>query len=104
LKGDEFLADIFLMIDSIQGESQDPDHKKEIEIISFSWSESNPAPVGVSPTPGKVVLNDLHLQMAVSKASLKLFLTCAKGEHIKTACLTVRKPGKGGEGRLGRCT
>ena len=90
------MADIFLMIENIQGESTDLFHKDEIEIVSFSWNENNPSS-GVSPTPGKVVMSDLSVQMAVSKASPKLFLFCAKGDHIRTAFLTVRKPGKGRE-------
>src|SRR5262249_22067891 len=35
-----------------------------------------------------------RFKMRVNKASPKLFLKCATGEHIKTALLTCRKAGK----------
>src|SRR5207302_7681252 len=43
---------------------------------------------------GKVQMQDFHFMMNVSKASPKLFLACATGEHIKEAILTCRKAGK----------
>ena len=88
------------MIEDMPGESTDPAHKCEIEVTSFSWSESNPTPVGVSVTPSKVAMNDLSVQMAVNKASPSLFLHCAKGQHVKSAILTIRKPGTGRENYL----
>jgi type VI secretion system secreted protein Hcp len=39
-------------------------------------------------------MQDFHFTMRVNKASPKLFLACANGEHIKTAVLTCRKAGK----------
>ena len=29
--------DIFLKINGIEGESQDSDHKNEIEVLAFNW-------------------------------------------------------------------
>ena len=37
------MADFFLKIDGIPGESQNPRHQGEIEVESFSWSDSSPA-------------------------------------------------------------
>jgi len=39
-------------------------------------------------------MQDFHFVMNVNKASPKLFLACATGEHIKKAVLTCRKAGK----------
>ena len=39
-------------------------------------------------------MQDFHFVMKVNKASPKLFLACAEGEHIKKAVLTCRKAGK----------
>ena len=43
---------------------------------------------------GKVQMQDFHFVMRVNKASPKLMLACAQGEHIKSAILTCRKAGK----------
>ena len=39
-------------------------------------------------------MQDFHFTMSTNKASPKLFLACANGEHIKSAKLTCRKAGK----------
>lgn len=43
---------------------------------------------------GKVSMQDFHFVMKVNKASPKLLVKCATGEHIKNALLTCRKAGK----------
>ena len=42
-------------------------------------------------------LRDFHFTMMINKASPKLMLACAEGEHIKKAVLTCRKAGGGQE-------
>jgi type VI secretion system secreted protein Hcp len=90
------LVDYFLKFDGIQGESQDKVHKNEIEIESFSWgaTQTGTASRGGGMGAGKVQMQDFHLVMSVNKASPKLMLACAQGEHIKSAILTCRKAGK----------
>jgi type VI secretion system secreted protein Hcp len=39
-------------------------------------------------------MQDFHFVMNVNKASPKLFLACANGQHIPKAILTARKAGK----------
>jgi type VI secretion system secreted protein Hcp len=39
-------------------------------------------------------MQDFSFSMRVNKASPKLFLACASGDHIKEALLTCRKAGK----------
>lgn len=89
-------ADYFLKIDGIDGESNDAKHSKEIEIESFSWGASNAGSHagGGGGGAGKVSMQDFHFTMRVNKASPKLMLACANGEHIKTATLVCRKAGK----------
>ena len=89
-------VDYFLKIDGIQGESQDKTHKNEIEIESFSWGESNSgtASKGGGMGAGRVAMQDFHFVMGINKASPKLMLACARGEHIKNAVLVCRKAGK----------
>jgi len=89
-------VDYFLKLDGIQGESQDKTHKNEIEIDSFSWgaTQTGTASRGGGMGAGRVAVQDFNFTMQVNKASPKLFLACAQGEHIKNAVLTCRKAGK----------
>jgi len=89
-------VDYFLKITGIEGESPDTKHKKEIEISSFSWGASNSgsAAFGGGHGSGKVSFQDFHFTLKLCKASPKLMLACANGEHIKDAILTCRKAGK----------
>jgi type VI secretion system secreted protein Hcp len=88
--------DYFLKLDGIPGESVDAKHKGEIDVLSWSWGESLPAPVnpGGGGGAGKVAMTDLHVSANLSKASPQLLLACAAGTHIKGAVLTGRKGGK----------
>jgi type VI secretion system secreted protein Hcp len=89
-------VDYFLKLDGIKGESQDKTHKDEIQIDSFSWGATNAgtASHGGGMGAGKVVMHDFNFVMGVNKASPKLMLACAQGQHIKSAILTCRKAGK----------
>ena len=89
-------VDYFLKIDGIDGESMQKGHEKEIEIMSFSWGESNAGSISgnLGGGSGKVSMQDFHFTVPVNKASPKLFLACATGEHIKSAVLVCRKAGK----------
>ena len=88
--------DYFLKIDGIPGESTDAKHKDEIEVLSWSWGETQeiaPSPGGGGGT-GKVAMTDLHVSANISKASPQLLLACASGKHIKSAVLAGRRGGK----------
>lgn len=89
-------VDYFLKIAGIDGESTDDKHKGEIDIDSFAWGEtqSGTGGRGGGGGAGKVSMQDIHFTAKVSKASNKLLLACASGEHLKEATLTVRKAGK----------
>lgn len=88
-------VDYFLKIDGIEGESQDHKHKNEIDIDSWSWgaTQSGSHASGGGGGAGKVSMQDFHFVMRINKASPKLMLACATGQHIKQAVLTCRKAG-----------
>jgi len=90
-------SNYFLKIDGIPGESLDAKHKDEIEVLSWSWGESQPAPVsaGGGAAGGKVAMGDLQVTTQTSRASPQLLLACAAGKHLKSAVLTGRKAGRG---------
>jgi type VI secretion system secreted protein Hcp len=91
-------VDYFLKIDGIDGESADETHRGEIIIDSFSWGMSNSGTFsgGGGGGAGKVSMQDIHFTRRLDKASPKLMLACATGQHIPTAKLTCRKSGSDG--------
>jgi type VI secretion system secreted protein Hcp len=89
-------VDYFLKLDGIPGESADAKHKDELDVLAFSWgvSQSGSSPGGGGGASGKAVFEDLLVVARTSKASPRLWLACASGQHIKSAVLTCRKAGK----------
>ena len=52
-------VDYFLKIDGIPGESQDDEHKDEIEVVSWYWSERlNGFDLGSAGGTGKLKMED----------------------------------------------
>lgn len=88
-------VDYFLKLQGIDGESTDSKHSGEIEVLSWSFGATQAGSFGAGSGggAGKVQMQDFHFVMKVNKASPKLMLACATGEHIKSAKLTCRKAG-----------
>jgi type VI secretion system secreted protein Hcp len=87
-------VDYFLNIDGIEGESNDAQFPKWIEVESWSWGVSQTIVRdggGGGAGAGKAVPQDLSIVKVVDKASPKLFLACAAGQHIKEVFLTGRR-------------
>lgn len=89
-------VDMFLKIEGISGESQDAKHKKEIDVLAWSWgaSQSGTTHIGGGSGAGKANFQDISVTKWVDSASHKLLGSVAKGTHIKEATLTVRKAGE----------
>jgi type VI secretion system secreted protein Hcp len=89
-------VDYFLKIDGIEGESTDAKHVGWLDVDSWSWGENQPLQpaTGSGGGAGKVHFRDFAFTTRVSKASPKLFLACASGQHLKQAQLVGRKAGK----------
>ncbi len=88
-------VDAFLKLDGIKGESGDSKHKDEIEIQSWSWGMHNEgtAHYGAGSGAGKVQVHDIQIVKRVDTSSPILMKSCAKGDHIKTGVMVVRKAG-----------
>jgi type VI secretion system secreted protein Hcp len=90
------VADYFLKVDGIPGESADAKHKDEIDVLAFSWglSQTGTAATGCGGASGRAVFDDLIVVARASKASPQLWLACANGTHLKSAVLTCRRRGE----------
>jgi len=88
----------FLEIEGIPGESLDPRHKDQIDILSWSLGVSVPAvPKSSAPgsAAGKTIERDFRFTMKVNRASTILFLKCAERQSIGKATLHIRSAGVG---------
>lgn len=86
---------MFLKIDGVDGESLDSTHAGEMEILSWSWGETNSGTFssGGGGGAGKVNMQDFHFVINMGKHTPILMQLCAKGDHIPTGLLTCRKAG-----------
>ena len=64
-------VDYFLKIEGIEGESLQKGHEKQIEIMSFSWGESNTGSFAgnLGGGSGKVSMNDFHFTVPVNSGT-----------------------------------
>lgn len=85
----------FLKIDGIEGESQDEQHKGEIELHSWSFGGTalGVLKAGSAASAGKFTAQDFQFAAKVSKASPMLFLACATGRRMPKATMSGRRIG-----------
>lgn len=88
-------VDMFIKIDTLEGESSDDKHKAEIDVLAWSWgmSQSGTTHMGGGSGAGKVNVQDVSFTKYVDKSTPNLLRACCKGTHFKQAVLTVRKAG-----------
>ena len=78
----------FLKMGDIKGESTDAAHPDEIDILSWSWGETNSGShTGGGGGAGKVSMQDFHFTMEYNKASPKIMESLANGQHFDDATL-----------------
>lgn len=89
------MADMFIKIDGISGESADKIHRGEIDVASWHWKMSQQSSVmsGSGGGAGKATVNDLEFIHQIDRASPNLMRYCLTGRHIPKAVLTARKAG-----------
>lgn len=87
------MAEMFLKLDGIEGESLDSAHAGEIEIKNWGWKTENHVrwDVNQGGQSTKVIVNDISLKKACDKASVTLHQNCITGKHIKNGTITCRK-------------
>jgi type VI secretion system secreted protein Hcp len=89
-------SDYFLKLDGVPGESQDKTHKDEIHVLQWSIAAAQPgasAIGGQGGGVGKVQFRDFHISKQVDKASPKLMVACASGQHFTNLVFTARRAG-----------
>jgi type VI secretion system secreted protein Hcp len=95
--GIDMARDMFLKIPGIKGESQDKDHKDQIDVLSWSWGavqhvvQSTGGGRGVS----KVNVADLQITKFVDASTPLLMEAACTGKHFDDVLLYIRKAGGG---------
>lgn len=84
----------YIKIDDIPGESESPEHRGAIDILSWSWGASNSTTSSSTGGggAGKVSMQDFTITKYVDKATPKLFLNCATGKPTASLELLVELP------------
>lgn len=84
-----------LKIDSIDGESPDPDYPGYFEIYNWTWDMFmiQTMQTGSGMASGKASLGSFGFDKTTDKASALLAQACASGQHLKNALLICRKQG-----------
>jgi len=89
--------DAFIKIDGIPGESTDDKHKDWIEVLSYSFGVSQMASATASSSGGasaeRANFQDFSIVKTLDKASPKLTLACASGQHIKEITVELCRAG-----------
>lgn len=88
--------DAFRKIAGIDGESTDEKHTNWIEILSYSWSVSLPqatTPSKRGVVAARATFRDFSIHKRLDKASPKLMLACASGQHFKAVTLELCRTG-----------
>ena len=96
-------VDAFLQLDGIKGESQDKAFPDAIEILNWSWGMTNSAAgfaymsLSAQARATKPKVRDIRLTKRADKSSPALAEALLHSREIKSATLTMRKAGGGGQ-------
>ena len=95
------LANIYLKLDGIDGESTAKNHKKEIDVFSYEQgldqSVFHTGGSGASIAVGKAKFSPVRFRKDVDVASIPMLLACAQGKSIKEAVFTFTRGASGFE-------
>ncbi|SRR6266567_238561 len=86
-------TDFFLLLDGIEGESNDLKHKGELQLSGYSRGSASPRDSATGMATGKAIWDDAHFTMRIDKSLTKLMESCGNNRIIKKAVLTCRKAG-----------
>ncbi|WP_028227614.1 Hcp family type VI secretion system effector [Paraburkholderia ferrariae] len=89
------MADIFIKIDGISGESRDAAHPDEVEVLHWGWhiAQQSGMHSGSGGGAAKASVSDLHFTHAIDRASPNLASYCFQGKPVPRVVLTMRKAG-----------
>ena len=86
--------DIFLCIEGLEGETQDPRHPGCMDVLAWSWGMSTPGEqhTGGGGGAGKVSVQDISFTKYVDKSSPDIMLHTANGKVFPKVEIYLHKP------------
>lgn len=88
------MADCFIKLEQVAGESGDADFKDHIQVESWGWGISQHVSAGWDrAAAGKATVADLVFTHRVDNASPALFALCARNHVIPNGTLVMRRAG-----------
>jgi type VI secretion system secreted protein Hcp len=88
------IADMFLKLQGVTGESGDAEHPGEIAVVSWTWGMSAAISVATGLATGKGSLAELQIVKHVDQSTPTLMSMLRTHKVIKEGHLSVRKAGK----------
>lgn len=89
--------DAFIKFEGIDGESSDHKHQGWIEVLSYSFGVEQPNTTSASShgslSAERANFRPFTIVKALDKASSKLFVACASGEHLPSATFEMCRAG-----------
>jgi len=85
--------DMFLKLDGVEGESEDPKHPGEIQLVGFQETVTSPRDVATGQASGKRRWAHLSLRAKADKSTAMLFKKLCTNEKIPNALLRCYKAG-----------
>jgi type VI secretion system secreted protein Hcp len=89
-------TDMFLKLGDIKGESLDAKHKGEIDVLAWSWGESDNTTASRKSKGGATApdcIQDLSLTKFVDRATPDILMDAVLGQNINQGTLTLRRAG-----------
>ena len=90
-------TDMFLKLGDIKGESLDAKHKGEIDVLAWSWGESDNTAASRKNRSGSTApdcIQDLSLTKFIDRATPDIIMDAVLGRIINQGTLTLRRAGK----------
>ena len=88
------IADMFLKVQGVTGETRDADHQGAIDVVSWSWGMESPTETMTGLAKGRVVVSELHVVKRVDQSSPTLMSYLRQNKVVPLVELTVRKAGE----------
>ena len=87
------MADMFIRMSGVRGESLDAQHQDEIEISHWGWGVKNSATFAMTNDQSvkQATADSVTITKKFDRASSTIAGYCAKGQHIDKATITCRK-------------
>ena len=87
-------VDMFLKIEGIDGEAQDAQYGRQIDVLAWSWGASQSGTTHFGGGGGKASFQDLSVTKWTDRSTAILLARLADGRRIDEARLTVRRGGE----------